>query len=378
MDNSETKTFLKKERSQTDANLTLERGRADESLFDKRKKAELETDQQVKSDRTESDEAIAKSRTAADTHSDPDVRVDQQRTETDVTIKAERLKIDEAIKGERTRKDVVLVEFLQKERSETDQSLSIERSETDIVVTASSKKLVDEKGEHKLTKDELTSRSELLALVSHDLRNPIGAIHSCAEMLLQDELNSKMSSETKYWIEFMKRNSQTALKLISDILDMERISNNKLVLSVQEENLTELLRTSSEPFIHASAAKGVLLRIILPAVGSVKCDRDRIQQVLSNLIGNALKFTPEGGMIVVKSEELPGEIKVSVCDTGKGIAEKDQAHIFDRYNQVDGKDTRGLGLGLHISKNLIEQHGGKIWVESTVGKGSTFFFTLPT
>ncbi len=109
----------------------------------------------------------------------------------------------------------------------------------------------------------------------------------------------------------------------------------------------------------------------------INCDRDRVAQILSNLIGNALKFTPEGSSITVATEESSVEIKVSISDTGPGIPEDQKNHIFERFAQIGNKNRTGLGLGLYISKTLVESHGGTIWVTSAVGKGSTFYFTLP-
>ena len=107
------------------------------------------------------------------------------------------------------------------------------------------------------------------------------------------------------------------------------------------------------------------------------CDRDRITQVLSNLIGNAVKFTNDGGTITIRLNETESQYQISVTDTGKGIAEADLVRIFDRYAQLDKKDARGIGLGLYICKTLISSHGGEINVESTIDKGSKFAFTLP-
>lgn len=378
MNKTDLQPFLKKERSQTDESLICERGKTDEGLFDLRKKTERNTDAIIRDERSEADHARAQSRVDRDAQMAVDFSVHEQRVEVDDNIQSERSSIDAAIKKERAQKEAVLHEFLQKERSETDDNLFQERERTDLAVSNSSKLLSDEVNLHTRTKAELTTRDELMALVSHDLRSPIGAVLSCAEMLLEDEDYAGMSSDIKHWIEFIRRNASTSLRLISDILEMERIAEGKLQLECETSNLAEIIRHANEQHTHTASAKGVLLRSSLPAkLPAVVCDKERIGQVLSNLISNSIKFTPERGTIVVKAEETADSVKVSICDTGIGIPAADQSSIFGRFNQLNKKDRRGLGLGLHICKALIESHSGKIWVESTVGKGSTFFFTIP-
>ncbi len=371
------KNLLEDQRVETDASLRFERDKADEGLSEKRKITEDMTDLQVKSDRTESDSVREQNRTDRDKEVDVTTELVEQRIEDDSALKLERLNMDAAIQTERVQKNSAAYEFLAKERGDTDENLSQERSDTDESVSSAYRRLDKEIGRHKITKDQLTSRDELIALVSHDLRNPIGAVFSCAEMLLAEAAFANMSSDVKYWIELMKRNSKTALNLISDILDMERIAEGKLVLSLEQQDLGVVIRSATEQFFHASAAKGILLRVTTPAMSAVKCDAERVRQVLSNLIGNALKFTPDSGSIVVVAEELTQEFRISVSDTGKGIKQGDQQRIFERYSQGQKQDSRGLGLGLYICGALIESHGGKIWVDSTEGKGSTFSFTLP-
>lgn len=369
---------LHDDRSQTDQSLECERGKTDEGLFSLRKKTEHKTDAKVKSDRSEADMARAQSRDDHDSQFRAENNLSEQRIEEDDTIKNERLKMDAALKAERKQKEAVLYNFLHKERSETDDHLSQERERTDLAASVSSKLLSDEVQLHTQTKAQLTTRAELMAMVSHDLRSPLSAVFSCADMLLEDRARSGMTDETKYWIEFMKRNAATALRLISDILDSERFAQGKLQIRCKEENLREIIEHASEQHVLTAAAKGIMLRAMPPPEElTVFCDRDRIEQVVSNLIGNALKFTPEGGAVVVKSEVATESYKVSVSDSGKGITELDQTRIFDRYTQIDKKDSRGVGLGLYISKALIESHGGELWVESTSGQGSTFIFTLP-
>ena len=214
--------------------------------------------------------------------------------------------------------------------------------------------------------------------MSHDLRNPIGAILSSAEMLMDHTSMIAIGDDAKRWIDMIRRNAQTSLRLISDILDMERIVEGKLSLQIAQQRIDDLIREIVESHAHVASSKHITLKASpINVDGLVNCDKDRVAQILSNLISNALKFTPNGGVINVSAEETQNEITVSVSDTGPGIPEEQKNRIFERFAQIGNRNRSGLGLGLYISKTLIESHHGKLWVTSTNGKGSTFWFTLP-
>lgn len=349
----------------------------DDSLSGYRKNAEIKTDETVNSDRRQTDRRRAKLRKDRDLSTTPDTALLNQRSADDEEVQSERAKVDAAIKEERTQKDKVLSEFLDRERQETDQSLSHERSQTDRAVQRSSRLLSDEIGSHNRTKKELTTRDELLAIVSHDLRNPIGSVLSCTDMLLTDPEYGGMGDDLKHWIELIKRNAETSLRLIRDILDMERIGEGKLELQLNKQSLSRTMREAVEPFVHLASANRILLRISPSEDVLASFDRDRIAQVLSNLIGNALKFTPEAGSVTLSVRKEANEAIVAVRDTGTGIPDEEKERIFNRYTQIGKKDRRGLGLGLYISKMLIEAHGGRLWVTSAPDKGSIFQFSLP-
>ncbi len=383
---------LETERKNTDKSLGDEREKTNCTLIQAKGKAESQTDVSVQQARTDTDKATLVARTNADSRRDQvrkaqgyaeedrasDDHSEAERTRADVTLEQERTRVDFAIAREREAKSSVEKTFLSQERELTDKSLSVERTRADTVVTSSTVKLSREVAEHSKTKVSLMTRDEFLAIVSHDLKNPIGAVSSCMDMLLEQTAERNLDSETRGWLEMAKRNADTALRLISDILDMERIADGKLELDKTTCNLGKVVRDSMEIFVHAAISKNILLRSVPPAAtGEISCDRDRIVQVLSNLIGNALKFTPEGGKIVVKVERTDKEITFSVCDTGPGIPDEKKQKIFEKFTQLESKDRRGLGLGLHISKRLVESHGGNIWVESKLGQGSTFYFSIP-
>lgn len=373
--------FFKNERKQTDDSLIVERGKTDESFDTYKGKTESETDKAVSKNRLEADEARAQRRSDVDVMKNQDTkdhRLQNERLSEDSAIKKERSKNDLALEHERGEKERLLGKLVNLEREATDKNLLDERTKTDYETVLSAQLLTLEKAAHLDTKSALTTREEFVAIVSHDLRNPIGAILSSVEMLSEDLSKFGIGDDIKQCVEIINRSAQTSLRLISDILDMERITEGKIQLQVAQHRLDEVIRESVESYLHVASAKRITLEALPSSLaGTIQFDRDRIAQILSNIIGNALKFTPEGGSIAVKTEESKTEIKVSVSDTGAGIPETQKNRIFDRFAQLHDKDRRGLGLGLYISKTLVESHGGKLWVVSVPGKGSTFFFTLP-
>ena len=179
----------------------------------------------------------------------------------------------------------------------------------------------------------------------------------------------------------IKRSAGEMLRLIQDLLDIERIAIGKLVLHYEKHDISEIIREVVGDFQRDATAKGITLTA-KPEAGcdDVLCDRSRVVQVLSNLIGNAIKFTPAQGQICVSCAQTGPEsrdVQVSVSDTGAGIAPEKIGTIFERFSQINSQDRRGIGLGLYIAKMMVEEHPGRIWVESKLGEGSTFHFTLP-
>jgi signal transduction histidine kinase len=167
-------------------------------------------------------------------------------------------------------------------------------------------------------------------------------------------------------------------RLISDLLDIASIEAGHLAVARQRHPAIPLVRDAAEVHGVAAAKAAVRLDVVLPdAPFTVDCDRDRILQVLGNLIGNALKFTPAGGTVFVQAERRRQDVLFSVRDTGPGIAPGDLLHIFDRFWQKKNTAHLGTGLGLSIVKGLVETHGGRVWAESTLDQGTTFFFTIP-
>ena len=196
-----------------------------------------------------------------------------------------------------------------------------------------------------------------------------------AQNLLEDPRDVKEMAAS------INRSAGEMLSLIQDLLDVERMALGKLTLHIEEHDVSEIIRQAVEQLQGAAASEGITLEAKPQDVcGYVVCDRSRVMQVLSNLIGNAIKFTPAKGKICVSCQRTGPEreeVKISISDTGEGIAPEKIKTIFERFSQIHNQDRRGIGLGLYIAKMMIEEHPGRIWVESKLGEGSTFHFTLP-
>jgi PAS domain S-box-containing protein len=236
---------------------------------------------------------------------------------------------------------------------------------------------IEEKG-HEL---EIASKhkSQFLANMSHELRTPLNAILGYTELIL-DDIYGEVPAKVKETLERIDKNGHHLLKLINDILDLSKIEAGSLKLNLSDYALDEVVRsaiTATEPIINE---KNVSLDVAIPAnLSKARGDERRLTQVLLNLLSNAAKFT-DAGEIRLEIAESDGQFRVSVADTGIGIDESEKLKIFEEFYQVDdaGSGKRsGTGLGLPITKRIIEMHGGHIWVDSHPGEGSTFVFTLP-
>jgi PAS domain S-box-containing protein len=220
----------------------------------------------------------------------------------------------------------------------------------------------------------LRSREEMLTVVAHDLRNPMHAIMAAASMLaLQapDEPHRRR-------IAIIQRSAKEMERLLTDLLDVARIESGHLLVRREPIDILALLAETVEMFHAQAAALDITLASdVAEGIRTVAGDRDRVAQVLSNLIANALKFTPARGHVSVRASAGEREALLSVEDSGDGIPADDLPRVFERFWQADRASTGGAGLGLAICKSIVEAHGGRIWAASTVGRGTTFHFTLP-
>jgi signal transduction histidine kinase len=219
----------------------------------------------------------------------------------------------------------------------------------------------------------LSARDELMGVVAHDLRNPLAAILLKASSIRSATEEDKVRTRAATIESIAKRMEF----LIGTMLDVATVEAGRFTVTPSPCPVDELLLAGVELFASTAQAKGVKLEHAAQAGLVVDADRERVLQVLSNLLGNALKFTPAGGKVAVSIEALGAEARFSVSDSGPGIAREHVARIFDRFWKHETQGQKGTGLGLFIAKGIVEAHGGRTWVDSELGRGTSFCFTLP-
>ncbi len=223
-------------------------------------------------------------------------------------------------------------------------------------------------------------KDQFLSIISHELRTPINGITGFGS-ILDDEIAGPLNEDQHHYLQKMLQSADTLLSLIDDLLDMSRIEAGKFQLSPCTLTFHEVVEPLMEPLGILARQKNLTLINEVPIdAPELVADPQRLRQVLTNLIQNAIKFTPEGGAIRVRCQVAGSHLRCDVSDSGVGIAQADLPKLFQRFSQLDMSSTRkvgGAGLGLSICKALVEAHGGTIGVDSTVGKGSTFWFSLP-
>jgi signal transduction histidine kinase len=219
------------------------------------------------------------------------------------------------------------------------------------------------------------AREEMLAVVAHDLRNPLNVVMMTTQLFADTEPAGEKRDQL---LGVILRAAKRMNRLIEDLLEVVRQESGKMNLDVDEISVASLLAQTAEMFQTTAAENGISLRVEETPPGlTVRGDSERIMQVLSNLVGNGIKFVGRGGSVVLKCELKGDEAIFSVADSGPGIAGEDLDRLFEKFWQRRRTDKRGVGLGLAIARGIVEAHGGRIWVESRIGDGSTFYFTLP-
>ncbi|MFL6291923.1 MAG: ATP-binding protein [Thermoanaerobaculia bacterium] len=351
------------ERDQTDESLRREREKTDRALAE-RHAAEEESDQVVHRARESADTVLNEARAQADQRLDdalPHVAAHstlaQARALEDEALQDERASADEILRRERNENARVLSRLLPLEREKTDRFLLTERARSD---------------------DALANRDNFLGLVSHDLRNLLSGIVLNAELLSAKAPESDDGRQTLVATARIQRYAARMNRLIGDLVDVASIDAGKLAVAPAPGDAAALIAEAVDTFQAAASAKGISLQTELaerplPA----ELDHDRMLQVLANTIANAIKFTSQGGTVRVRGERAGDELRFSISDTGSGIPGTMLEAIFERFWQVGKNDRRGVGLGLYISRCIVEAHGGKIWAESTLGEGTCILFTLP-
>ena len=219
-------------------------------------------------------------------------------------------------------------------------------------------------------------KTSIMAHVSHDLRTPLNAVIGFSDVLLQGSYGPLNEKQGRY-MQNIYQSGKHLLELINDILDLARLEAGKIELSLADTDLARVIEASFSLFEEEARKRGIHLSLSIGSLTpKVRADERRLRQVLFNLISNAIKFASDEGSVGIKAGSLDGGTLVEVWDTGMGIPYEKHDLIFEEYIHYGGQ-KEGSGLGLAITKQLVELHGGKVWVESVEGKGSSFFFTIP-
>jgi signal transduction histidine kinase len=352
------------ERDETDGSLRTERERTDKALLDRRAAVEAEADSVIHRAREQADAVVDDAREKVDEELEQDAghdvtaraTLEDERDREDEVLRQERSEADELLQKERAENARILARLLPLERDETDRHLLTERSRSDVA---------------------LSNRDDFLGIVTHDLRNLLGGIVMSASSLADRAADDEEAAYVLVGTTRIQRYAARMNRLIGDLVDVVSIEAGKLAMHAAPTDAARIVDEIVDTFQAAATAKGVTLRAERPDALPASLDRDRLLQVLANLVTNALKFTAAGGTVVVIGEVDGDTLQLSVVDSGAGIPPDMLESVFERFWQVGGNDRRGLGLGLYISRCIVTAHEGTIRAESTPGKGSRFICRLP-
>jgi len=350
------------ERKRTDQSLAGERAKADAALTEKAGIEQTAADV-IGHARDKADQVLATAREIADekleiasTREQADSAIAQERRSEDRVIGELRAKADETLRREREASARILARLIPLEREKTDQHLLTERARAD---------------------DAVAMRDDFLGMVTHDLRDLVGGILLSTSVIAEIASKEQSSPESLVEAQRVMRSARRMNRLIGDLLDVTSIEAGKLTMIPIVADATATVREAVDTWKQIASAKNVELRSDNAGRVLAKFDPERVLQILGNLITNAVKFSPPGASITVGVERIAAEARFSVKDCGVGIPPDKVEAIFERFWQIGKDDQRGLGLGLYIAQCIATAHGGKIWVESTLGEGSTFYFTIP-
>jgi PAS domain S-box-containing protein len=251
----------------------------------------------------------------------------------------------------------------------------------DVMFSVAMRDITEQVELHKRLQRAVTARDETVGMVAHDLRNPVSAVKMLSHTLLNRAEKLGIGKDDSEQLRLIRDAALQMDRLIQDLLDVTRAESGRLMVNRQPLTTKALLEGALQTLRPLVEDAGHTLTVDLPStLPTIHADPERIGQVLSNIVGNAIKFTPHGGKITVRAIEQGDGVRISVSDSGSGIAREHLPNIFDRFWQQSPSNirTRGAGLGLPIALAIVEAHGGRLWAESELGSGSTFHFTLPT
>jgi len=367
-------TNLSPEREETDKSLRHERDKTDQAVAARQVDMARRADAMLDHARNTADAVLSVARDNADAVLDAardraderqasgsgnadQAALDKERSVADDALQSERDSADEILREEREEHANTLRGFMPLERDSTDRSLRSERIRAD---------------------EAVLNRDDFLAIVAHDLRDMLGGIMLSSQVLAnraeRDEAGARTLAETARIGRYVSRMG----RLIGDLVDIARVDAGKLAVAPTPGNLAVLIAEAADTFQTAAASRGITLESRVDAAPlQASFDHNRILQVLGNLVSNALKYTPQGGSITLVGERDDCGVRLTVSDTGSGIPEESLESVFERFTQVGANEHGGLGLGLHISRCLVEAHGGSIRAESKPGAGTRICLTLP-
>ncbi len=352
------------ERDQTDESLRTERDNTDKVMAEGRTAVQTKADELVERAREQADAVLETARERADKQmktaaagAPVSAAVVTSRAVEDEVLQGERATADEILERERKDQARILAKLLPLEREKTDRFLLTERLRSD---------------------EALAHRDDFMGMVSHDLRNLLGGVLMTSTLLSEEVSSSEDGRLAVIATTRIQRYVARMNRLIGDLIDVVSIDAGKLSIQAERGDGTALLTEIVDLFGSAAAEKNIALECRLPTGPLMASfDHERMLQVLANLVTNAVKFTPQGGHIAVRGEQEENNLHFTVSDTGQGIPETMLTAVFERFWQAGSKDKRGYGLGLYISRSIVEAHGGRIWTESKLGEGSVFHFTIP-
>jgi signal transduction histidine kinase len=346
------------EREQTDESLRAEREQVDLARREELAAIDETADAVINKARARADALLAKARASTDrqtgrVNARSSGIVAKKRSLEDQAVREERADADESLRMERAEH----VALLSAERTETDKDLSSERARSDAA---------------------LATRDAFLGVVSHDLRNILSGMIGFAGMISRDVSREDHVDRILAHTQHIQRSGARMNRLIGDLVDVASIEAGVLAVARELGDPTHVIAEAVAAFQPQAAAKDVALIAEMPPLPSlVAFDPARLLQVLTNLLSNAIKFTPAKGNVVVRADRVGDQVVIAVSDTGAGIPSDQLEAVFGRFVQVTKNDQRGVGLGLYISRSIVQAHGGRIWAESKIGEGSTFRVALP-